>query len=122
MKKFLAFGAASGLSLVPFLAFAQQPPNPSQIFSLLAIVQQILNFIVPILITLGIIYFIYGVIGYVTAKDEEKRTEARNVMIYGIIGLFVIVSIWGLIKFLGSATGVQQGNTNCLLNPNAFGC
>ena len=119
MKKFLAFTAASGLSLVPFVAFAQ---TGGQIYGILNIVQNILNIIVPILITLGIVYFIYGVIGYVTAKDEEKRTEARNVMIYGIIGLFVIVSIWGLIRFLGSATGVGQGGTNCLINPSLPGC
>ncbi|HEY4714975.1 MAG TPA: hypothetical protein VIH31_00505 [Candidatus Paceibacterota bacterium] len=119
MKKFLAFTAASGLSLVPFLAFAQ---SGTQITGILAIVQNILNILIPILITLGIVYFIYGVIGYVTAKDEEKRTEARGTMIYGIIGLFVIVSIWGLIKFLGTATGVGQGGTNCLINPTLPGC
>ena len=124
MKKFIAFGA-SGLALVPMLAFAQ---NISQISGILNIVQVVLNTIIPILITLGVIYFIYGVIGYVTAKDEEKKDEARNVMIYGIIGLFVIVSIWGLIRFLGNATGVQTGTTtgqtgvNCLVNPYQPGC
>src|SRR3989304_7399375 len=108
MKKFLAY-AVSGRVLVPFLAFGQ---DDTQIGGILNIVRKILNTLIPILITVGIIYFIYGVIGYMSAKDEEKRAEARNVMIYGIIGLFVIVSIWGLIGFLGRATGVQQGGVD----------
>ena len=119
MKKFIAFTTASGLSLAPFLAFAQQG---TQIYGILNIVQNILNVLIPIVITLGIVYFIYGVIKYVTAKDEEARKEGRTVMIYGIIGLFVIVSIWGLIRFLGTATGVGQGGTNCLIDPTLPGC
>ncbi len=118
MKKSIAFITA-GASFLPMIAFAQ---SGTQIFSILGIVQNILNFIVPMVITLGVIYFIYGVIGYVSAADEEKRTESRNVMIYGIIGLFVIVSIWGLIRFLGSSTGVGQGGINCLTNPTLPGC
>jgi uncharacterized membrane protein YidH (DUF202 family) len=112
MKKVLAF-AVTGLAFAPFLAFAQ---SDTQIAGILTIIRNILNTLIPILITLGIVYFIYGVIGYMTAKDEEKRTEARNVMIYGIIGLFVIVSIWGLIGFLSRATGVGgQGQQDCLI-------
>lgn len=119
MKKLIAFGAASGLTLTPFLAFAQ---TGSQIYGILNIVQNILNIIVPILITLGIIYFIAGVIKYVTAKDEDGQKEGRTMIISGIVGLFVIVSIWGLIRFLGTATGVGQGGTNCLINPTLPGC
>lgn len=118
MKKSIAFITASA-SFLPMIAFAQ---SGTQIYSIIGIVQNILNFIVPLIITLGIIYFIYGVVGYATAKDEEKRKESREIMIYGIIGLFVIVSIWGLIRFLGSATGVGQGGINCLTNPTLPGC
>lgn|SRR3989344_4704327 len=115
MKKIASF-AITGLSFVPFLAYAQFTP----VEGILATVQRVLNLIIPILITLGIIYFIWGVIQYVTAKDEDKQKEARSTMIYGIIGLFVIVSIWGLIRFLGATTGVGQGNINCLV-PDQYG-
>lgn len=119
MKKLIAFGSASGLMLTPFLALAQ---TGSQIYGILNIVRNILNIVVPILITLGIIYFIAGVIKYVTAKDEDAQKEGRTMIISGIIGLFVIVSIWGLIRFLGTATGVDQGYIDCVVNPQGQGC
>jgi hypothetical protein len=30
-------------------------------------------------------------------------------MIYGIIGLFVMVSVWGLVYFVGSLVGIEPG-------------
>jgi uncharacterized membrane protein len=68
-----------------------------------------LNTLIPILITLGVVYFIWGVIKYVTAKDPDAQKEARSVMISGIIGLFVIVSIWGLVNLISNTFGVGGG-------------
>jgi hypothetical protein len=54
--------------------------------------------------------FLWGVIQYITAgADEEKRAGARNYMIYGIIGLFVLVSVWALVFWLGSILGLRPG-------------
>jgi hypothetical protein len=62
--------------------------------------------IIPLLITLGIASFIYGVVRYViNANDSAAREEGKQFMIWGIIGLFVIVSIWGLIKLLTGTFG-----------------
>ncbi len=50
---------------------------------------------------LALIYFIYGVAKYImNAGDPEAQKEARSVMIWGIVALFVIVSVWGLITVL----------------------
>ena len=68
----------------------------------------ILNLVIPILITLGVIIFIWGVITYVVAKGEEAKKEGRDRMIWGIIGLTVIVTLWGLVNFLKSTLGIQD--------------
>lgn len=93
-------------ALLPFVALAQ---SGTQVVTILTQILTILNIVVPIVLGLGIIYFIYGVISYVTAKDEEKKKEARGIMIYGIIGIFVIASIWGLVALIANFTGVGQG-------------
>lgn len=73
------------------------------------------NGIIPLLITLATVYFLWGVIGYIMAAgDEKKITEARYFIIYGLIGLFVIVSMWGLVNlavstFIGSGGGMPTG-------------
>ena len=92
------------IGLLPGVAFAAVDA-----FSILATVSRILNTIIPILITLGVVYFIWGVIKYVTAKDPDAQKEARSVMISGIIGLFVIVSIWGLVNLISNTFGVGGG-------------
>lgn len=57
--------------------------------------------VVPFLIGLGLILFLAGVVKFVGAGDnEEKRQGGRNMMIFGIIGLFVMVSIWGFVNIL----------------------
>jgi hypothetical protein len=124
MKKLGKFFGLTLVWLLPVFAFAQITGGPTA-FTVLSRIQQILNLVIPILITLGVIYFIWGVIKYVTAKDEDAQKEARSTMIYGIIGLFVIVSIWGLVDLLGRTFGLQSGGQGpgalpCI--PGTIGC
>ncbi len=114
LKKVVAYVLPVG-ALLPSLAFAQATAN-----TILQTVQNIFNILIPLLITLGVIYFIWGVIQYVTAKDENAKSEARSVMISGIIGLFVIVSIWGLVRVITSTFGVGADSAPtlpCINNP-----
>ena len=69
---------------------------------------EILNAIVPVLIALGVVYFVWGVITYVIADDEQAKEKGRNRIIYGIIGLAIIISVWGLAKILGNTFGLNQ--------------
>ena len=115
MKKYMKKIISSTLFLwaLPLFVFAQfsfnlglggQGSNP--FLNILSRVKDILDLVVPIVITLALIYFIYGVASYITAGDDEKKAEARDVMIYGTIGLFFIVSIWGIVALLQQFTGV----------------
>ena len=64
--------------------------------------------IIPLLITLSVAFFIWGVGQYMlNANDSTKREEGRKFMVWGIIALFVIVSIWGLIKILTGTFGIN---------------
>lgn len=60
----------------------------------------ILNSIIPLLITLGVVYFIWGVISYVISDDEEAKKKGRDRIVFGIIGLAVIASVWGLVHIV----------------------
>ncbi|MDQ5901685.1 MAG: hypothetical protein QG580_400 [Patescibacteria group bacterium] len=61
----------------------------------------------PLLISLSVIVFIIGVIKYIKNGDDSKaREEGRNFMIYGIIGLFVMISVWGLVGVLQGTFGL----------------
>jgi ABC-type dipeptide/oligopeptide/nickel transport system permease component len=70
------------------------------------------------LFALALAYFLFGVFNYVsTGADEKKRTEAKNTIIYGVIILFVMSSVWGLVELVQSATGIDKGTTG---QPSTF--
>ncbi len=66
-----------------------------------AITENVFNPLVGVLLALALIYFLWGVVKYMqSVGDETKRKEGINMMTYGIIALFVMVSVWGLVNLL----------------------
>lgn len=74
---------------------------------LLCKLQGILNSIIPVLVALGMVYFVWGVVQYFIRNDEEAKKKGRDRIIYGIIGLAVIVSVWGLVNIVVNTFGLQ---------------
>ena len=61
--------------------------------------------VVPLLLTLGLVYFLWGITKYVTAGgDEDKMKEGKNLVVYGIIALFVMISVFGFVRIQGTKT------------------
>ena len=103
MKKLLKFvSILSFLVLFPIFALAAAGPCDALtgIGKLICQTQQILNSIVPVLVALGVVYFVWGVVQYVIAGGEEAKKTGRDRIIYGIIGLAVIISVWGLVNII----------------------
>jgi len=101
MKKYIGL---VGLYAFPLLVLAQSNP----FVNILGRVRDILNLVVPVVITIALIYFIWGVARYIITDDEDKKKAARDVMVYGAIGLFFIVSIWGIVGLLQDFTGARD--------------
>lgn len=61
----------------------------------------ILNPLIVIIITLALIYFLWGMANFILrADDEQARAKGKQIMIWGIIALFVMVSVWALVAIL----------------------
>ncbi len=123
MNKVMKGLGVVGLMGAPFLAMAQevevvggtlggQETGGNSIFDILGTISAIFGIVIPILITLAVLYTIWGVIKYATAKEAEDQAEGRRVIISGLIGLFVIVSIWGLVAVINTTFGIDQGGSN----------
>lgn len=94
------------LAVIPMLTFAQTNAQ-----SILNDVGGLLGTIIRLLFAAALAYFIFGVIKFVIAGDPEKKTEARSIVIQGIIGLFVIVSVWGLVGVIQSTFNIGAGGS-----------
>src|SRR5438045_2259311 len=119
MKKYLASLLSLLTLALPAIAFGQQLQNLS---TLVGSATRILNQLVPFAIGLGLVVFLFGVVRYVTSGAGEEKAAARSLMIYGIIALFVAVSVWGLVRFIQESTGIsgdQNINAPNLPTPNS---
>jgi predicted membrane channel-forming protein YqfA (hemolysin III family) len=104
-------------TFAPLAAFAQ---NQGLQNILVNNIQPLLNAIIPILITIGVVYFIWGIVQYVIADDEKAKDAGKNRMMWGLIGLFVIVTFWGLIQVIGNTLDVQDVDPSGTINITPF--
>jgi len=77
--------------------------------NLLGLVGGVIQGIIPIIIGLALVVFLWGILLYVISKGADDKDKARGFMIWGIIGLFVMVSVWGIVNVLSDA--VFNGRT-----------
>ena len=69
----------------------------------------IYNTFIPMLFAVAMALFVYGVVQYVmNGADESKREKGKQYMVWGIIGLTVMVSVWGLVALLGGTFGLDS--------------
>lgn len=96
----------SALSLavlaLPALASAQTLLNTLAFFNTL------LNGIIGLLITVAIVAFFYGLVKYLFTGATEGKSDGLRVMLYGVITIFVMVSIWGIVRLLQSTFSVTS--------------
>jgi hypothetical protein len=84
---------------------------------LLKSVKDIMNMIIPIMAGLAVVYFFWGMGQFILhAGDPKTREEGKQQMIWGVIALFIIFSIMGIVNFIGSAIGITPGGgTPCVV-------
>jgi hypothetical protein len=70
-----------------------------------------LNSLIPLIFGLALIYFFWGTAQFVLHSGEQKaRDEGKQKMLWGIIAIFVFVSIWGILGFIGNTLGIPVTN------------
>lgn len=114
MKKVAKIVVASAWAL-PFIAGAQSA-NLNYASRLLDQAKGLLDQLVVFLIALAVVWFIWNVIRYTMSSDEEKKGAAKTQMIWGIIAIAVIVSIWGLVAILQNIFGVGDSGVENVRN------
>ncbi len=102
--------------------------NPSTLTSLIQCLTGLFQLTVPILVALALLYFFWGIASFILkADDQEELKKGRSRMVWGIVALFLILSIAGLIgviqqTFFGTTTtsGGSQAPSGLHTTPSGF--
>ena len=64
--------------------------------------------LIPLAFAVCLLYFFWGVAKYIRtgAGSDQAAEEGKRVMIWGIVGLFVAFSVWGIISFIQSELSI----------------
>ena len=100
-----------GLAAVPSFAAAQF--DSSDATSLFSSAGSFINrALIPTLILLALLYVVYAAFRFiVSAGNSQEREQQKQHIFWGIIGLFVIVSVWGLVAVVANSFGIFAGGS-----------
>ena len=107
---------------VSSFAFASAPvanAAVSNLDGLIGEVKRYMGYAVPIIVGLAVIAFMYGVLMFIwNAGDDTKREEGKMFILYGLIGLAVMTTLWGLVRIFAGTFGFPIGLPS--LKPQSF--
>jgi hypothetical protein len=86
-------------------------PSERTIGGILKYIGTFLGRLAPFIITLTLLTFLWGMFQLVRSGSEESRKEGRKIIVFGVVALFVMVSIWGLVNLLRRTTGLTGAST-----------
>jgi hypothetical protein len=81
----------------------------------------IINPLIALLFALALVYFLWGMFQFIAnGANEEKKTEGKSHMLWGIIGLTIMMGVFALLNLILSTfniTGVDPERGTVHLDP-----
>lgn len=85
--------------------FALAVKAPKTFAELVGIFFSLANALVPFIAALSLLAFFWGVARFILAKGDEERFAGKKFMLWGILSMFVMVSIWGILALIITTVG-----------------
>ncbi|MCR4276078.1 MAG: hypothetical protein NUV90_01705 [Candidatus Parcubacteria bacterium] len=65
--------------------------------------------VVPIIFAFAFAAFVWGVVNYffLHGGEEAKREEGRKFVLWGLLGMVVLFSVWGFVNIVLSTLGIM---------------
>lgn len=68
----------------------------------------ILNPLIVFLFALALLYFLYGVFQFIAnAESEEARTKGKTHIIWGVIGIVIMMGVYGVLNLIIKTFNIQ---------------
>lgn len=109
MKKSVLFTIAlTALMVIPAVALAQNFTYVNNWLNQLLYWLRLAITVVMIAMTL---WFLVTVFQFIRAKDPKDQEERKKQMWNGMLGLFISVAVWGIIRIAGNVLDIDVSNT-----------
>jgi hypothetical protein len=112
------------LTFSPLFTFAEVNCNVSKdsLSGMLSWIGCILSKqIIPMLVTLGVAGFIYGIIKFnLNPNNEKEKEKGKEFMYKGLIALFIMVSFWGIINIFINSLDLNNNAPNAPTLPTTI--
>jgi hypothetical protein len=113
MKKLQSLFAASTFLSLPVVASAQLTSgsgagNFGNIF--LGLTNFIDQILIPFLLALAFLFFIWGMFLYFIAGggDEEKRAKGKGVLVWSVVAFLFITAVFAVVNLLSGSIGLDS--------------
>lgn len=79
--------------------------------------------VIPLIFSLATLFFFWNVTVFIRTSDNKiKKEEARQRMVWGILALFIMLSVWGIISIMSNLFGISPSvpllQTEVYLDPS----
>ncbi len=69
----------------------------------------IINPLILLMFSVAVLVFFFGIFQMIANNEsDESREKGKQNMIYGILGIFIMVSVYGIIRFLLATFGLDS--------------
>jgi len=65
-------------------------------------------YIIPLLVALAVLALFWGIVKYIWGSGAEGKADGVKIITAGVIGLVVMLSIWGIIAIVGNTLGINN--------------
>ena len=97
------------IAVAPAVAYAQG----TSVQSLISALGSLITSLFPLVGGIALLVFLWGLAKFIKrvgAGDEKAVEDGKRLMVWGIIALFVLASVWGIVAFIQSALGLPASS------------
>jgi hypothetical protein len=91
--------------VLPYALYAQEP-DLTYLTTGTREIGSVVALLIPFVVAIALLLFFWGLATFILAAGEDEgRRKGRQRMIWGVIALFVIISVWGIVAIIRQVTG-----------------
>ena len=122
-KLIIALGLVSSILLLPSAVMAQgaggapsgatgEPKAFGNLKEIVEVFDRIVDTLLPIVFAIAVLAFFWGIMMYVFSASGETKKNGKNIMLWALIAVAIMASLFGIIKLAQQTLGISGENEN----------